>query len=279
MRRSIMLAAGAIGALAAGPAFAQAAYPAITGGGAYEYDYDFGIDDTGVDYADEGYVEDYAPPPPPPRHHARHQGHSDGAYGDRPLPPQPGEPQFAYSHEQREDWLRECRRRYDGDRGLGGALIGGAIGGFAGNRIAGDGNRVVGTVAGAAVGALAGGAIDRAGDDNRARDICEDYLVRYEGQAAGYGASHSGGYAPGPVPYGAGYAYSGPVMWVPMIVGWDCEPKTRVAEEWVDQPARRAIPRKTKLVPAKGKTVPIKTQPTKTRPIKATPVKTTKRVK
>jgi hypothetical protein len=56
------------------------------------------------------------------------------------------------------------RRR---DDGLGGALIGGAAGGLLGNRIAGPGDRTLGTVAGAAVGALAGEAIDRAEDARR----------------------------------------------------------------------------------------------------------------
>ena len=51
-----------------------------------------------------------------------------------------------------------------GDDGLGGALIGGVVGGVVGNRIAGHGDRTLGTVAGAAVGAVAGAAIDRSED-------------------------------------------------------------------------------------------------------------------
>lgn len=57
------------------------------------------------------------------------------------------------------------RRR---DDGRGGALIGGAIGGIVGNRVAGHGDRTVGTIAGAAVGAVAGVAIDKAEDAGRA---------------------------------------------------------------------------------------------------------------
>lgn len=50
------------------------------------------------------------------------------------------------------------------DNGVGGAVIGGAVGAVAGNVIAGRGNRLGGTVLGAGVGALAGTAIDRAED-------------------------------------------------------------------------------------------------------------------
>ena len=53
------------------------------------------------------------------------------------------------------------------DDGVGGAVIGGVVGGVAGNVIAGRGNRLGGTVLGAGVGALAGTAIDRA-EDRRA---------------------------------------------------------------------------------------------------------------
>ena len=56
------------------------------------------------------------------------------------------------------------------DDGLGGALIGGVAGGLIGNRVAGGGDRLLGTAAGAAVGALAGAVIDRAEDSRRADD-------------------------------------------------------------------------------------------------------------
>lgn len=53
------------------------------------------------------------------------------------------------------------------DDGLGGALIGGVAGGLIGNRVAGRGDRLLGTAVGGAVGALAGAAIDRAEDSRR----------------------------------------------------------------------------------------------------------------
>lgn len=89
----------------------------------------------------------------------------------------------------REAWLAECRNRlatYDEtDRGrILGALVGGAIGGVTGNRIAGDGNRLLGTVVGTGLGAAAGSVIGDAIDD--ARDVpaspygeCEAYLDDY----------------------------------------------------------------------------------------------------
>ena len=51
---------------------------------------------------------------------------------------------------------------------MGGALIGGVAGGLIGNRVAGRGDRLLGTAAGAAVGAIAGAAIDRTEDTGRA---------------------------------------------------------------------------------------------------------------
>ncbi|MFZ2997787.1 RcnB family protein [Sphingobium sp.] len=54
-----------------------------------------------------------------------------------------------------------------GDNGVGGAAIGAVVGGVAGNRIAGRGNRTAGTLIGAGVGAVAGMAIDKAEDGPR----------------------------------------------------------------------------------------------------------------
>ncbi|MBU1257116.1 MAG: RcnB family protein [Alphaproteobacteria bacterium] len=53
------------------------------------------------------------------------------------------------------------------DNGLGGAAIGAVVGGVAGNRIAGRGNRTAGTLIGAGVGAVAGAMIDKAEDAPR----------------------------------------------------------------------------------------------------------------
>jgi hypothetical protein len=165
-------------------------------------------------------------------------------------------PRFAYSPEQRADWLDECHANFDRlndedqfDGRRHGARVGGLLGaiggGIAGNRIAGRGNRVVETAIGAGVGAgagaLAGAAIGSAADADSDRrgpphgDYCEDYLSRYESGAANYGQ-------------GGGYGY-GPVMWVRVPIirershDCDCE---EVIEEVVYTPhhARRVTPRR-----------------------------------
>lgn len=56
-----------------------------------------------------------------------------------------------------EDGRYRCKR----DNGTTGLLIGGAVGGLAGNEIAGNGDKLLGTVLGAAGGALLGREIDR----------------------------------------------------------------------------------------------------------------------
>jgi uncharacterized protein YcfJ/Ni/Co efflux regulator RcnB len=117
--------------------------------------------DAGVDYdADDDYADDYAEGPPPPPPVAQYNRDYDLAF------------------------LEACRR----DSGLGGAAMGAAAGGLAGNRIAGRGNRTGGTLIGAGVGALAGMVIDKAED----RERCKRLLAR-DGQG-GYGTS----YAPPP---------------------------------------------------------------------------------
>ena len=98
----------------------------------------------------------------------------DGDVGAPYAPPLPGPP--------------PARR----DNGVGGALIGGAIGGVAGNVIAGRGNRLAGTLLGAGAGAIAGAAIDQAEDRGRRREFREYRDDRY---------------APPPSAYGDGFAY------------------------------------------------------------------------
>ncbi|HUD93379.1 MAG TPA: RcnB family protein [Sphingobium sp.] len=84
-----------------------------------------------------------------------------------------------YDHRSNVDWGRyEGGYGLDGDYddrygvsrrddGVGGAAIGAVVGGVAGNRIAGRGNRTAGTLIGAGVGAVAGMAIDKAEDAPR----------------------------------------------------------------------------------------------------------------
>jgi hypothetical protein len=100
----------------------------------------------------------------------------------------------------RNAWLAECSARLntyeDSDRGqvLSG-LIGAAAGGLIGNRIAGSGDRLGGTLIGAGTGALAGLAVGDAIDDrNDARgtrsayDQCRAYLDDYMNRASNHPA-------------------------------------------------------------------------------------------
>lgn len=156
-------------------------------------------------------------------------------------------PQQQYQPQDRDSWLRECRRRL-GDNGVGGALIGGALGGVAGNVIAGHGDKVVGTIAGAAVGAVAGAVIDKAEDAPRNRDRCEAMLESGPG-------------------YGQGYGYAMPMMMVPVMMvpvpqgGMghpQCKKTVTTTTEYVDVPRRsryiprRAVPdKRVRMVPDK----------------------------
>lgn len=186
----------------------------------------------------------------------------------------------------RDAWLADCRERVSRrDNGVGGAVIGGVVGGIAGNRIAGRGNRTVGTIAGAAVGAVAGAAIDRA-EDAGPRDECQayldDYYASYARQGFGYqgygypggsyGYSSYGYGAYGYPGYGYGYASGGccgnaPMMMVPVQRAEpECTETVEYVYEDVPAPAPRPRPRprydpekRQKIVPDKR----IKVVPTK----------------
>ncbi|CDO34602.1 MULTISPECIES: glycine zipper 2TM domain-containing protein [Novosphingobium] len=182
-------------------------------------------------------VYDHGMPEAAPMHHARPDG-----------------PRYAFDPAARDAWLADCRSRVSRrDSGVGGALIGGAVGGLAGNRIAGSGNRTVGTIAGAVVGAAVGAAIDKAEDAGRYRDECEAYLDDYY---AWYtrSANYSPGYGYGPATYVAPMSRPEP----------ECtETIEYVYEDVPERPAprKRYIPRhapdkRIKIVP--DKRVPIK---------------------
>ncbi|MDT0506491.1 glycine zipper 2TM domain-containing protein [Novosphingobium sp. MMS21-SN21R] len=149
--------------------------------------------------------------------------------------PQQGYPQADPRWNEMES---RCRKVY-GDRGIGGALLGGLIGGVLGNRVV-DGNRTLGTVAGAAVGAIAGTVIDKAEDKDLRRE-CDDYARSVQQQGA---------YAPYPAYGASGYAPYGYVM-VPVMLPPQkpCVETTVVTERWVDQPVRhRYIPRRAPVI-------------------------------
>lgn len=195
-----------------------------------------------------------------------HQSHASDGYRDAP--------HAGYDGPARDAWLADCRQKIaHRDNGIGGALIGGAVGGLAGNRLAGKSNRTVGTVAGAAVGAVAGMAIDKA-EDRRDRDECEAYLdsyyASYAGGGYGYAAYGYGGYGPaggyqayGYPTYAHGYnqgCCGAPMMAVPVQ---QSEPECTETEtvEYIDEPApaRRVIsrPAPVQRTPARDKRVKV----------------------
>ena len=160
--------------------------------------------------------------------------------------PQGGYPQGGYNAEyarrsadyerQREDWLQECRRRHTSS-GLGGAAVGGVIGGIAGSGIAGRGNRTAGAVIGAVTGAVAGAAIERGSSNRRVQDECEAWLAQYSQPAYGYGYGQPG-YGYGYPAYG--YAYAVPMMMVP-VAQQNRNCREVVTYEYVDVPIRRRV--------------------------------------
>lgn len=131
-----------------------------------------------------------------------------------------------------------CAKVY-GDKGVGGALIGGALGGIVGNRVA-KGDRLLGTVVGGVAGAVAGTVIDKA-EDRSLRRECDDYFASV--QQGGYPAGGYPGYGYPGAPYG--YVMV-PVMIQPQQ---PCVETTVVTEKWVDVPVRRrAAPRRAPVV-------------------------------
>lgn len=162
---------------------------------------------------------------------------------DGPPPPGWGAPpphMMGPAPDARMAWLDECRGRMSRHHdGMGGALIGGAIGGLAGNRIAGHRHRTEGTIAGAAVGAIAGAAIDRA-EDRGARDECERYLDEYYGYYSAH-ARHFAGYYPGGMVQAQGCCQ--PMMTMPRPAP-ECREEVRYVTEYVTVPGRRVIPRR-----------------------------------
>ncbi|WP_417622203.1 RcnB family protein [Parasphingorhabdus sp.] len=113
-----------------------------------------------------------------------------------------------YDNQRSEElaYLERCKK----SSGIGGAIVGGAIGALAGNRIAGRGNRLGGSLIGGGVGAIAGAAIDQGTD--RCRRLIKKYgydreqirqyrphpPVRYQPQhpQPGYPAGWQGYYYP-----------------------------------------------------------------------------------
>lgn len=105
--------------------------------------------------------------------------------------PYPGYPEVDDRRAEELAYLEHCKK----SSGIGGAIVGGAVGAFAGNRIAGKGDRLAGSLIGGGLGAVAGAAIEQGTD--RCRHLLKKY--GYEGQHAGrYPAPPPQHYRPAP---------------------------------------------------------------------------------
>ena len=88
-------------------------------------------------------------------------------------------PEADYRRDEELAYLERCKK----SSGIGGAVVGGAIGALAGNRISGRGNRLAGSLIGGGVGAVAGAAIEQG------TDRCRQLLKKY-----GYEEQHANRY-------------------------------------------------------------------------------------
>jgi hypothetical protein len=156
-----------------------------------------------------------------------------------PYPPQAGAPYPAlpaYSPRGGYDRYERCLK----SQGVAGGAIGAIIGGIAGNRIAGRGNRTEGSLIGAGLGALAGLGIEKS------MKRCEKYLPEDGGSAHGY-PGHGGYPTHGGYPQGYYYYYPQPVMTYQMVP----VTTTTVTEEvyYETVPVKRKAVRKWKPKP------------------------------
>jgi Ni/Co efflux regulator RcnB len=139
-------------------------------------------------------------PQPAPQYGAPYSQAPNNAGGYAPQPTGPGY-QSRYGFERYEQCLK--------NRGLTGGVIGAVVGAVAGNRIAGRGDRLPGSLIGGGLGALAGVGIEKA------TNKCRKYLPdddRYYGNGGGYQqGGYQGGYgappAPAPAPAPQQYPY------------------------------------------------------------------------
>jgi hypothetical protein len=156
----------------------------------------------------------------------QYQGTYNGAAGTTYAPP-PRDPyadgyrtgmdqRYGYDPREDERMARLCR-----DDGLGGGIIGAVVGGVAGNRIAGRGNRTAGTLIGAGVGGIAGAVIDQSED----RKKCAAWRAARQGAShGGYPGGYYQGGAPAPyypqggAPHGGTYYQGGYGYYSPGVV-------------------------------------------------------------
>lgn len=168
--------------------------------------------------------------PMPPHHMPPHHMPAAGAPFEMPhaAAPYPAPPAWAGSHGYGD--YENCLK----SDGVGGAAIGAILGGIAGNRIAGRGNRTEGSLIGAGLGALAGLGVEKS------MKKCEKHLPTGGGYPHGYGPGY------GAYPYGY-YYYAAPIVAYSMVP----VTTTTVTEEiyYETVPVKRKAVRKWKPKP------------------------------
>ncbi|MBB5705866.1 glycine zipper 2TM domain-containing protein [Sphingopyxis panaciterrulae] len=192
------------------------------------------------------------------RYEGRYEGTVEGRPGVDYAPP-PYDPYYdrtyrgGYDPRDDADMVRRCGH----GNAVGGAVVGGLLGGVAGNRIAGKGDRTAGTLIGGGVGALAGAAIGSEAD----RRTCEQW---WSSRSQYYGGAYPGGTYPGGTypgglyqnyGYGYGYGWYSPGVVVttiingPPIVTEHVETSTRTYYETVPVRKRHVAKKKWKPKP------------------------------
>lgn len=154
--------------------------------------------------------------------------------------------EWAEEEALRRDLEQACRP----DNGVGGSILGGLLGGIAGNRIAGRGNRTAGTLIGGALGAIAGGVIDQAEDKGKCRDAVRRVEERQRGWHGGGGYWQHGhaSYGQG---YGQGYGWYSPGIIVTTVTSAPVTTETVTTETFYESvPVRkRHYPKKRHYKP------------------------------
>jgi hypothetical protein len=221
--------------------------------------------DRGVYYGDDRVYSDtgyQAPPPAPqPSYDPRYGApYADADYRQAPPPPP------AYQSRAGFERYEQCLK----SRGVAGGLIGAVVGAVAGNRIAGRGDRTIGTILGGAVGGIAGASIEKAANKCRKYLPRDDYYYRQAGQQQGGYYPQQGGYPQGyypppppqqqqpyPYPQQGGYYQNGWYYPAPVVTTVTVMPAvtttTTVTEEvyyeTVSVPVRKKAVRKWKPKP------------------------------
>jgi hypothetical protein len=187
-------------------------------------------------------IESARPASAAPDGYGRTVGLPNPAYA----PPQNYVPAYAPAVFERDQWIKECRRRtrgqnHDNTGLIIGGLLGAIAGGVAGYEIAGAGDRVLGSVLGVGGGGLIGGLLGSLFNGDKKKNLydCEaaldSYLSAY-GAPGGRIASRTIAY-PGydygyayPQAYSYGYSYAPPPQMVMVPVRTEVQQQVVVRE-------------------------------------------------